>query len=267
MITPQQLDKFKIWFHEHIHSFTLTRDDQRFNFELKEAHTARVCAEMLELGRSEKLDDEQLRLAESIALFHDVGRFTQYHRYGTFLDFKSTDHGRLGMDTLAAEHVLDAIDARARDLIIFAVGHHNRAVLPQDETPERLYSARMVRDADKLDIGRIYSRYYHDPAIPRNPALELELPNLPEITPAIGEDLLAGRPVKNHRIRTLNDLKLVQMGQVLDMNFRRTFELVTERGYLEKICAALPQNDLVRTIYTRMRAHLDNRLAAGAVPA
>jgi hypothetical protein len=260
MITPQQLDDFKTWFHAHVHSFALTRDDQRFNFELKEAHTGRVCTEMLELGRSENLDTGQLRLAESIALFHDVGRFVQYHQYGTFLDFKSTDHGRLGVEALAAQHVLDSIDPQTRDLIIFAVAHHNRAALPEDETPERLYYARMVRDADKLDIGRIYSTYYHDPSVPRSPALELELPDLPEITPAIYEDLLAGRRVKNIHIRTLNDLKLVQMGQVLDMNYHRTFALVAERGYLEKIYAALPQTAMTQAIYTHMRTYLDGRL-------
>jgi hypothetical protein len=261
MISLAQIESFRQWFHGYVHSFPLVRDDEKFNFQLKEEHTNRVCGEILEIGRSLGLSEDDLRLAETAALFHDVGRFPQYARYNTFLDYKSEDHAALGVAVLKEQNVLAGLEATDREIISHAVLFHNRAELPDIDDERTLLFSRMVRDADKLDIGLIYSNYYHDRSIPRNPALELNRPDNGEITPAICERLLAGRSVKNTEIHTLNDLKLVQMGQVYDVNFRRTFELIAERKYLEKFNAALPQNSTTRTIYEHMRDYVRKRLA------
>lgn len=39
---------------------------------MKEEHTKRVCKEILYIGKQLRLDDNELRLAEIIALFHDI---------------------------------------------------------------------------------------------------------------------------------------------------------------------------------------------------
>ena len=60
---------------------------------LKEKHSLRVCNEILNIGKNHNLTDNNLRLAEAMALFHDIGRFEQYTRYQTFVDKKSENHG------------------------------------------------------------------------------------------------------------------------------------------------------------------------------
>ena len=59
---------------------------------LKEEHTFRVCNEIKNLCISINLSAEETRLAETIALLHDLGRFEQYKKYGTFSDFNSENH-------------------------------------------------------------------------------------------------------------------------------------------------------------------------------
>ena len=41
-----------------------------------------------------------MRIAEAVALLHDVGRFEQYKRYGTFNDRKSVNHAALGVEIM-----------------------------------------------------------------------------------------------------------------------------------------------------------------------
>lgn len=97
----------------------------------------------------------------------------------------------------------------------------------------------MLRDADKLDIWRVVTDYYKAAAANRNPAIELDRPNLLRISDNICISLLQGKPADLEDVTTLNDLKLLQMGWVYDLNFPRSFRLLSERGYLETIRDAI----------------------------
>ena len=48
-------------------------------------------------------------LAWLTGLLHDIGRFEQIRRYGTFVDARSVDHAALGADLLFQEGLLDRI--------------------------------------------------------------------------------------------------------------------------------------------------------------
>ena len=84
------------------------------------------------------MNGKDLRLAEAIALFHDVGRFEQYARYHTFVDRRSADHAWLGVEILRKEGELDG---STRDLILRTVSYHNRMDLPRDGTLYLLHQA------------------------------------------------------------------------------------------------------------------------------
>ena len=59
---------------------------------LKIDHTYRVAALCEQIARSIPLTEEQTDHAWLAGLLHDVGRFEQLRRYGTFEDAKSIDH-------------------------------------------------------------------------------------------------------------------------------------------------------------------------------
>jgi hypothetical protein len=155
------------------------------------------------------------------------------------------------------QKILDDLEAPARELIIQAVTFHNRAQLPVDEPERTLIFSRLVRDADKLDIGRMYSLYYTDKNRVRQPTLELELPDTDQVSEEIYQAVLAGRPVKTTEMKTVNDLKLIQMSLIYDINFRRSFQLVRERGYLEKIYSSLPQTEKMKKVYDQIKKYLE----------
>ena len=60
------------------------------------------------------MSKEDIDLAWLTGLLHDIGRFEQVRRYGTFNDAKSIDHGKLGVEILFLEGKIDnVISAKA----------------------------------------------------------------------------------------------------------------------------------------------------------
>jgi putative nucleotidyltransferase with HDIG domain len=257
MITDGTVSSFKTWFDDYTKSFYSGNPQDQQNIELKEFHTRRVCKEILDVGNALDLNGEDLNLAEVMALFHDIGRFEQYARYGTFSDLKSEDHAILGVKVLRKTGVLEMLGPSTADLILRCIAYHNRAFLPEDESVRCLFFARLLRDADKLDILRVVTDYYQRKTGDRNGAIELDLPDTLDISPEIYEDLLAKKIVKTEYLKTLNDFKLLQMGWVFDVNFLRTFQLIQERHYIEMIRDALPRSKKISEIYVTVRSYLE----------
>lgn len=112
-------------------------------------------------------------------------------------------------------------------------------------------------NADKLDIWRVVTDYYKAAPGNRNQAIELDLPDLPRISDNICSSLLQGKPADMEDVKTLNDLKLLQMGWVYDLNFPRSFRLLSECGYLETIRDAIyGESPWIEKIWTEIEKHL-----------
>jgi hypothetical protein len=197
-------------------------------------------------------------LAEITALFHDIGRFEQIRCYGTFSDLKSEDHALLGIKVLRQNHVLDDMDDETTKLILSAIEYHNRLVLPERETEQCLFFIKLLRDADKLDILRVVTDNYRNHKESRNETVNLDLPDTPEISDNIYEDLMNERMAKMIHMKTLNDFKLIQIGWIYDINFPRTFELINERQYFQIIFDVLPESDKTSMIYSKIQNYINN---------
>lgn len=257
MIDEKILLSLKYWFTEYVKGFYPENTDFQQNIDMKVEHTRRVCREIIDIGRSLNLSQKELFLAEAIALLHDVGRFEQYAHYQTFVDYYSEDHAELGVKIIKSNGILINFDEPTRDLILRTILYHNRAELPKDETERCLFFSKLLRDADKLDILRVVTNYYQENNGKRNKAIELNLPDLPGISDNIYADLLAERIAKAKDLKTLNDFKLFQMGWIYDVNFTRTFQLIRERRYLEKIRDALPKTERVLKVYSKIKTFLE----------
>jgi len=263
MIQKKTVARLKRWFERYAGAFHHGVPEHDRNIDLKIEHTRRVCTEILEIGRSLHLDNNDLRLAEVIALFHDLGRFEQYDRYGTFLDMNSEDHAALGVKVLNSSGVLEGIQRNTQELIKRVVGYHNRRTLPENETEDCLFFTKLLRDADKLDIFRVVTDYYRNNDGPRNSSIELDLPDVPDVSDEVCADVKAGRIVKTASLRTLNDFKLLQMAWIYDVNFPRTFQLIRDRNYLEAIRNTLPQTQMIADIYAQLWAYVEAHCDSG----
>lgn len=255
------LPELKRWFEEYVEKFASPDPSIQAALDLKQAHTRRVCEAILDIGTHEGLSREDLRLAEAAALLHDIGRFEQYKKYRTFSDVRSENHALLGVRVIRENKILEGIDPNSAETIIHAVQYHNRAVIPHSDNGRRIFFTKLLRDADKVDIWRVVTDYYRDSHESRNQTIELNLPDTPEISDAVCRSLMEGKIVQVGDLRTLNDFKLLQIGWIYDINFLRTFQIVKEREYLEKIREALPETSAcVNRVYERAKNYMNRKV-------
>jgi len=259
-INKKNIQNIKNWFCNYVQTFKHGDKEFQENIILKEKHTMRVCKEIVYIGRELTLTDNELHLAEIMALLHDVGRFEQYARYNTFVDFQSEDHAKLGIKIIKKYGVLNTFDTFTKDLILRTIAYHNRATIPENETDSCLFFSKLLRDADKLDIWKVVTDYYHRKKSSRNGAIELGLPDTPGISKEVYQDLMHKKIVDVNNIKNLNDFKLLQTGWIFDINFTPTFQRIKKRHYLEKIQNVLPESDKINSIFVLLYQHLDLQL-------
>lgn len=122
--------------------------------KLKIDHIQRVAEISKKIAINLKLNDEQIKLAEVIGIFHDIGRFKQVEMYNTFSDKDSINHGELGVKVLYEDNLIQKfkIDEKYNRIIKCAILNHNRAKIEDNLTDEELLFSKIIRDADKLDI-------------------------------------------------------------------------------------------------------------------
>jgi hypothetical protein len=256
-----QLEKSKAWFDDYVAKFYGNDDYVNANLKLKEDHSRRTCDEMLYLAEQLGLDANQKRLAEVIALLHDVGRFEQFVKYQTYNDPRSVDHCRLSLEVLRDEQVLEPLEDSETELIARAIEYHGREELPEGLEDEVLLFSKLIRDADKLDVFYVVlSNYRQYRENPEQFLMEVELPDEPGYSSEVVQDILGGRRINYNRLRTLNDMKLLQLGWVYDVNFTVTLKRIKQRRYLEMMVELLPDTEDINKVRKCIFRYVDARI-------
>ncbi len=251
---------FREWVREYASRFYTDDEYVNMNVRLKEDHTRRVCENVISIGRELGLGDGALLLAETTALFHDIGRFEQFRIYRTFNDTFSENHALLSVRVLEDHGILKRLPREECDIVMRSVRYHNVHSLPRDEPPDILFHARLLRDADKLDIFFVVTDYYTKRHHAANPAVELDLPDVPEYSPRIIEDILNGRCTDGNNLQTYNDMKLFELSWVFDINFSPTLRRLRDNGYIDRIIDVLPDTEEIRLVRSHLLRHIDDVL-------
>lgn len=256
-----QLEKLREWFDSYVAGFYGDDAYVNANLKLKEDHSRRTCDEMRYLVEELSLNDNQKRVAELIAIFHDIGRFRQFVKYKTYNDTRSEDHCLLGLEVLRETGVLQGIEKEEKHLIEKAIEYHGRRQLSGDLSGESLLFLQLIRDADKLDVFYIVTESYKQ--YRKNPDefnIEVEFEDVPRYSKEIVEDILRGRLVDYSRLQTLNDMKLLQLGWVYDVNFTATLKRIRQRGFLERIIDFLPRTEDIERVKAKIFKYVDSRI-------
>lgn len=244
-MNPENMAEIRNWFSEYCRSFDSDDEDVQRNNTLKEEHTYHVCSNILKIGQRESLDEDGMHIAEAASLLHDVGRFEQYRQYKTFRDSISVNHAELGAQIIEDYEVLAPLFPRERSIIAHAVESHNAFAIPKTLPEEERFFLKMLRDADKIDIWRVFIEYFSRPEQERASAAGLGLPDKPKCSPDVLEQISAGKMVRLSIVKTLNDFKLMQLSWIYDLNFTASFSILSERGCIQQLASTLPPNDRV----------------------
>lgn len=261
IIDTEKLEFLKDWFINYTRSFDTQDFSKKTCLTLKEKHTLRVCATIKSIASSIELSQDDVNLAETIGLLHDIGRFEQFNRYRTFSDARSVNHAELGVQVLRKTDILDDICSELKELIIFAVSNHNRLELEKSDSDKYILFANMIRDADKIDIYEFFTGSIYGKELPPGHPVALELPDLPLMTDEILESLIDKRVSNMKHLKYLNDLKLNQLSWIYDFNFPISFQIIKENKYIEKIFATLPQTEKISQISSMLSDLIDNKIS------
>ncbi len=253
------LKRMHEWMARYMKSFYSDDAEVQQGILIKEKHTGYVTANCVELAKFLKLSTHDSELAEIIGLFHDVGRFRQYSIYKTFNDADSEDHADLALKVIDELEFFNELSAQNYDLVQFAIQNHNKKVIAPCDDKRKILFAKLIRDADKLDIYRVLEPFLAQANADKMPKF-IKGKTRPDISPDFVENFVTGNQADYRKIRTNGDRKIVRLMWIYDINFSWTMQKIVERGYIDKIVSNLPMDERVAEGVRRLKLHVDKKL-------
>ena len=248
------------WMSAYMKSFHTNDEEVMKGIRIKEVHTGYVKSIAKELAGHLELQPHDVQLAEIMGLFHDVGRFRQYSLYQTFNDAMSEDHADLALKVLAELPLMKKLAPEDEALVRFAIKNHNKRVIEPTEDKRELFFARLLRDADKLDIYRVLEPFLEEEHADEAPNF-IDSSSTQLVSPGFVKDFAAGNQVDYHRMKTHGDRIVTRLMWVYDINFSWTLRKLVERGYIEKIIANLPDQPGLAEGIDRLQVYVREKCA------
>ena len=219
---------------------------------LKIKHTYFVANNCEEIAKSLGLYDEKIDLAWLLGILHDVGRFEQIRRYGTFIDANSVDHAEFGADLLFEDDQLIRnylTDTDYYERIEIVIREHNKLKIREGLDDETFMFCNILRDADKIDIFRVNVE---------TPLEEIiDVPDDVIRTSAISDTVMPY--IRKHQVVPRNikhqpaDFLIAHMALAFELVFPRSKALALEQGYLAKMFEYKSENPVTTAAINETR--------------
>lgn len=251
------------WQNEHIASFNAEDEGVKNAFRMKKEHTAFVRKNCVELAEFLKLDEHLKDMAELIGLCHDLGRYYQYDKYNTFNDSQSEDHAALALKIFDTCPYKNELAPRDLFLLQFAIFNHNKKEIEQiaGDASDAFTLAKIIRDADKLDIYRVLEPYLTGDNAEGAPNF-VNADASKDISPRFMEIFVEGRQADYNEIKTHGDRKLVRLLWIYDINYPWTMQKIKDAKYADKITNSLyPKNERLELGIKRLYEYMDKMIA------
>ena len=221
--------------------------------KLKIEHIKRVAENIKNIALEQGLDSEQIKLAEIIGLLHDIGRFEQVRLYDTFSDKISVNHGEYGVKVLFEDGLINKfnLNEKEKEIVKLAILNHNRDKIQEGLDDEQLLYAKMIRDADKLDIYYTMCKYDFKDTF-WYPDFDCE-----EISDLIMNEFKNDKKVNYADIKNNADVIVIFYAYVYDLYFETTKNILKEKKYLEKFTEKVCENFKSKKIHTQVKEILE----------
>lgn len=221
--------------------------------KLKIEHIKRVAENIKNIALEQGLDSEQIKLAEIIGLLHDIGRFEQVRLYDTFSDKISVNHGEYGVKVLFKDGLINKfkLSEKDKEIVKLAILNHNRDKIQEGLDDEQLLYAKMIRDADKLDIYYTMCKYDFKDTF-WYPDFDCE-----EISDLIMNEFKNDKKVNYADIKNNADVIVIFYAYVYDLYFETTNNILKEKNYLEKFTEKVCKNFKSEKIHTQVKEILE----------
>lgn len=219
------LEKAKTEFLKYTENYDLTNE----NIRRKQGHSIRVMNISKQIAVELNLSDDQIQIAALIGLLHDIARFEQYTQYQTYNDNRSFDHGDYGVEILNKDMRKYIKTDKYDKLIKIAIKNHNKFEIEEGLNEEESLFAKIIRDADKIDIlYEAVSMFWNGE--------EKDINNT-EISSKVMEKIEERELIKRDKNKAFCGIDKVMsvLAFIFDINYKPSFKIIKENDYINKI--------------------------------
>jgi putative nucleotidyltransferase with HDIG domain len=227
-------------------------DDPRIMLKIE--HTYRVAELCERIAKYLDFTQEDIDLAWLIGMLHDIGRFEQLKKYGTFNDANSINHANYGIEILLENgYIRTFLENSCYDeLILTSIKYHNVYVLPDNLDERTKVFCNLIRDADKIDILKVNAE------IPLQTIYDFDDEQLKQsvVTKEVMESYLKHQAVNHKLKKSPIDHVVGHLSLVFELVFPISYKIVEEQGYLQQILRFESQNEVAQKQFVRMKQEM-----------
>ncbi len=251
--------------------------------KLKIDHTYRVAGLCQRIAESLGLSEPDVDIAWLLGMLHDIGRFEQIRRFGTFNDVQSVDHAEFGADLLFKEglirkfaegyyeecelaepenqedeQIIKNNEHHNKDtgLLEMAIRQHNKYRVKEDLTERQRMFCDILRDADKVDIFKVNAD------IPMEIIYDVTTEELKNgiITKEVLESFYKKETVLKSVRRSAVDHIVGHISLLFELVYKESYRQVREQGYVYKLLDFKSDVPEVNAEFDDMRKYVDEFL-------
>ena len=251
--------------------------------KLKIDHTYRVAGLCQRIAESLGLSEPDVDIAWLLGMLHDIGRFEQIRRFGTFNDVQSVDHAEFGADLLFKEglirkfaegyyeecelaepenqedeQIIKNNEHHNKDtgLLEMAIRQHNKYRVKEDLTERQRMFCDILRDADKVDIFKVNAD------IPMEIIYDVTTEELKNgvITKEVLESFYKKETVLKSVIRSAVDHIVGHISLLFELVYKESYRQAKEQGYVYKLLNFKSDVPEVNAEFDDMRKYVDEFL-------
>lgn len=251
--------------------------------KLKIDHTYRVAGLCQRIAESLGLSEPDVDIAWLLGMLHDIGRFEQIRRFGTFNDVQSVDHAEFGADLLfkeglirkfaegyyeecelarsgneEAEQIIKNNEHHNKDtgLLEMAIRQHNKYRVKEDLTERQRMFCDILRDADKVDIFKVNAD------IPMEIIYDVTTEELKNgvITKEVLESFYKKETVLKSVRRSAVDHIVGHISLLFELVYKESYRQAREQGYVYKLLDFKSDVPEVNAEFDDMRKYVDEFL-------
>lgn len=251
--------------------------------KLKIDHTYRVAGLCQRIAESLGLSEPDVDIAWLLGMLHDIGRFEQIRRFGTFNDVQSVDHAEFGADLLFKEglirkfaegyyeecelaepenqedeQIIKNNEHHNKDtgLLEMAIRQHNKYRVKEDLTERQRMFCDILRDADKVDIFKVNAD------IPMEIIYDVTTEELKNgvITKEVLESFYKKETVLKSVRRSAVDHIVWHISLLFELVYKESYRQAKEQGYVYKLLNFKSDVPEVNAEFDDMRKYVDEFL-------
>jgi hypothetical protein len=261
MVTLELFKECQLEFEENFLTLISNAPESQARVEDVRAHSQRVAGNMAILAQTLLQTEEERRLAEVVALFHDYGKAVMIVQ-GTESPINiQQNHGALSAKLVQQMEFFMKLSADVQTIIVKAIENHNKLKPAKLDNEQQSLFTRLLRDADKLDILEASYRFFKE----KNglqPLITLDLINQVDVSEKIVKSILSGKTAAVEDMKTMNDYRLLLLSMAFDLNFKYTFRILAEKQLIQKIYETLPKRDHIIDAYRAIKLFVENKFVA-----